>query len=139
MAWITPKTDWAASDAVAETDFNRIEGDILLMGGNIPLRHKVFTGTLPSGANSALNNTGIDPSKVVRISGVFSKLSPTGNLAWWDISNAGYFEVETAGGFSGFLMVWTCPADAQSKAYRIVVDYVDGLSSEGVSASASAS
>lgn len=29
MAWQTPKMDWAAADGVRDTDFNRIEGNIL--------------------------------------------------------------------------------------------------------------
>lgn len=29
MSWITPKTDWTGSDGVRDTDFNRIEGNIL--------------------------------------------------------------------------------------------------------------
>lgn len=29
MAWQTPKTNWAAADGVRDTDFNRIEGNIL--------------------------------------------------------------------------------------------------------------
>lgn len=27
MAWVTPKTDWAPANGVADTDFNRIEGN----------------------------------------------------------------------------------------------------------------
>ena len=29
MAWQTPKTDWAAADGVRDSDFNRIESNIL--------------------------------------------------------------------------------------------------------------
>ena len=32
MAWSTPKTTWAASDAFSETDFNRMEGNIDELG-----------------------------------------------------------------------------------------------------------
>ena len=28
MAWITPKTDWGASDKILYTDFNRITGNL---------------------------------------------------------------------------------------------------------------
>lgn len=28
MAWQTPKTDWTPADGVADTDINRIEGNI---------------------------------------------------------------------------------------------------------------
>jgi len=33
MAWSTPKTTWAASDAFSETDFNRMEGNIKYLYG----------------------------------------------------------------------------------------------------------
>lgn len=42
MAWITPKTDWAPSNTVADSDFNRIEGNtdylskLVTISGAIP-------------------------------------------------------------------------------------------------------
>ena len=35
MAWVTPKTDWAAGNAVASADLNRIEGNILWLNQRV--------------------------------------------------------------------------------------------------------
>lgn len=34
MAWQTPKTDWVAGDGTTDTDYNRIEGNILELYNN---------------------------------------------------------------------------------------------------------
>ena len=54
MAWQTPKTDWAAADGVRNTDFNRIEGNILeLYNGVARTNLTVYVATTGSDTNGA--------------------------------------------------------------------------------------
>jgi len=61
MAWITPKTNWAAADVPTKDDFNRIEGNIAdiapaYSSGNVTYSDTIaasatLTKTIPIGAN----------------------------------------------------------------------------------------
>jgi hypothetical protein len=44
MSWVTPKTDWTSTTGIAETAFNRIEGNISHLGA--PGTQKAINNTL---------------------------------------------------------------------------------------------
>ena len=53
MTWYTPKTNWTAADGVANTDFNRIEGNILEVRNDLQsnyLMRNAFGTTAGTGA-----------------------------------------------------------------------------------------
>lgn len=47
MAWATPKTDWASSDAVSESDLNRIEGNAQALHDLLPAGMIMMWGPSP--------------------------------------------------------------------------------------------
>lgn len=55
MAWITPKTDWTPPDGVADSDFNRIEGNILDVKGRVD-GHDTAIGNLQTAVYTDLSN-----------------------------------------------------------------------------------
>ena len=42
MAWTAPKTDWAPTDGIADTDLNRIEGDVEYLGEHVDALENTF-------------------------------------------------------------------------------------------------
>jgi hypothetical protein len=68
MAWVTPKMNWAAADAVAATDMNRIEGNVDYLNTakaaavHVHSAADVTTGTLPI----ARGGTGTTTAAAVR-------------------------------------------------------------------------
>jgi hypothetical protein len=85
MAWTTPKTDWAPDDAVSDTDFNRIEGDIAY------LKPLILTGTFPAAASYDYNDggliaaRGITKDNFVAINGSYLRQHPNDD-AWRQFS-----------------------------------------------------
>lgn len=61
MAWKIPKTDWSAADGVRDSDFNRIEGNILELYNAAKVRDAVTVYVSPSGNDSAGNGTASSP------------------------------------------------------------------------------
>lgn len=51
MAWQNPKTDWTAADGVRDTDFNRIEGNILELYNKAGLAADLNIYVSPSGSD----------------------------------------------------------------------------------------
>ena len=53
MAWITPKTDWGASDKILYTDFNRITGNLAYLKTLSEQLYEYEIGTLPESQTRA--------------------------------------------------------------------------------------
>lgn len=66
MAWQTPKTDWSAADGVRDSDFNRIEGNILELYNKASLLSNVTIYVDAStGTDSAGSGTSGTPYKTI--------------------------------------------------------------------------
>lgn len=58
MAWQNPKTDWGAADGVRDTDFNRIEGNLLELYTTDAARADVTIYVSTSGSDSGEGSSG---------------------------------------------------------------------------------
>lgn len=61
MPWSTPKTDWSESDGVRDSDFNRIEGNILELYNTAKVRSTAAINVSPSGNDTLGNGTSASP------------------------------------------------------------------------------
>lgn len=61
MAWQTPKTDWSAADGVRNTDFNRIEGNILALKESGIVLENITLYVSPSGSDTTGTGTSASP------------------------------------------------------------------------------
>lgn len=66
MAWQTPKTDWSVADGVRDTDFNRIESNILELYNKRPIEQSIQLYVAPSGSDSAGSGTSANPYATIQ-------------------------------------------------------------------------
>lgn len=108
MAWQTPKTDWSASDGVRDSDFNRIEGNILELYN---------TGTLHSdttvyvdgstGNDSTADGSGSKPFKTITAALNSIPRNTGSSTITLDIGAGTYQENLVIRGFTGALHLYT--------------------------------
>lgn len=118
MAWIAPKTDWAASDGVTNADMNRIEGNILDVY-NSELKGQI---TVTSASWIASGNTRFPFKKDVPIAGVVATDKPISfdfTLATYEIAEAA--EMKYVECYNGGITLY---GTAATPAGSVTADYV---------------
>lgn len=103
MAWQTPKTNWTAADGVRDSDFNRIEGNILALyeGAGVTVDTTVYVSL--SGDDTAGDGTYASPYRTIQraINSLPKNLG--GRAVAVDIDGGNYGEEIVISGFSGVL------------------------------------
>lgn len=108
MAWQTPKTDWAVSDGVRDTDFNRIEGNILELYNGASQRQNVTIYVNASGNDTTGEGTYAAPFATIgkALSAVPKNLG--GVTATIDVAPGTYAGNLDITGFHGGTLYITC-------------------------------
>lgn len=65
MAWQTPKTNWGAADGVRNTDFNRIEGNILELYNMAAMPNNITIYVSPAGNDTSGSGSSSSPFKTI--------------------------------------------------------------------------
>lgn len=122
MAWQTPKTNWSAADGVRDSDFNRIEGDILELYNRQELRAAtaLYVNAI-SGNDTTGNGSNAAPYKTIMkaINSLPKHLG--GYNASISIASGTYDEEVVINGFAGKLSL-TGVSNASVNIKRLVVD-----------------
>lgn len=130
MAWQTPKTDWTASDGVRNTDFNRIEGNILDLHGKF-LHNNVIATVSTSGNDTTGNGTSGAPFRTFAkaISAVPKNLN--GHTFTIQVVAGTYDEVVNISDFSGGEVILSGAVNAAVTIAGLIVEncsvLVDGM------------
>ena len=105
MAWQTPKTDWAAADGVRNTDFNRIEGNILELYNTALTHTEIQLYVAPSGNDTTGTGTSTLPYRTVTkaLSAIPRNLN--GGSATINVVAGTYSETPSIKGFTGPLVL----------------------------------
>lgn len=101
MAWQVPKTDWAASDGVRDTDFNRIEENILELYNTESLKSTLLVYVATTGNDTTGNGTAAAPFKTITKALSVIPKNLAGKNASITIGAGTYPEAVTVSGFSG--------------------------------------
>lgn len=101
MAWQTPKTDWTGSDGVRNTDFNRIEGNILELYNNSAIRADSTIYVSTSGNDTTGNGTAATPYKTLYYALNSIPKNLNGKAVAIDVATGVYDEAVVIKGFSG--------------------------------------
>lgn len=122
MAWQTPKTNWSAADGVRDSDFNRIEGNILELYNKQELRAATtFYVNAISGDDTTGTGSVSAPFKTI-MKAVNSLPKHLGGYnASISIASGTYEETVNINGFAGKLML-TGVSNASVNIYKLVVD-----------------
>jgi hypothetical protein len=106
MAWQTPKTDWTSADGVRDTDFNRIEENILTLYKEVGLRGAlmIYVNAI-SGNDITGNGTTSAPYKTITKAIQTLPKSLSGYNAFISIAAGTYNENVVIDGFAGKLML----------------------------------
>ena len=112
MAWQTPKTDWAAADGVRDSDFNRIEGNILELY-NVAAVHADVTLYI---SNAGSDDTGVGTASLPyrTLTKALSTLPKNlnGKTVELVVATGDYNEDVVIAGFSGNILL--NPSDVSS-------------------------
>lgn len=101
MAWQTPKTDWAAADSVRDTDFNRIEGNILELYNADALRSAKTVYVSTSGNDTTGTGSASAPYRTINKALSTIPRNLNGYAATINIAAGTYNEVVNLNGYSG--------------------------------------
>lgn len=106
MAWQTPKTDWKSADSVRDSDFNRIEGDLLYLYNTSAVRADLTVYVSASGNDATGNGTSAAPYRTIMhaLSTIPNNLN--GRTAMIDIATGDYPENIVVKGFTGGRLVF---------------------------------
>ena len=115
MAWQSPKTDWSSSDGVRNTDFNRIESNILYLFNNDAAREDVtLYVSLPSssiggGNGSDTTGDGSAAAPYATISKALSVLPKhlNGRSVTINVASGSYADDVDIRGFTGGMLTIT--------------------------------
>lgn len=108
MAWQTPKIDWSSEDGVRDTDFNRIEGNILELYNTYKVNNDLTVYVNAStGNDTAGTGTAASPYKTIN-KALNSIPSNIGNkVVGLNIAAGTYDEDLIISGFNGLLKLYT--------------------------------
>lgn len=107
MAWQTPKTDWAAPDGVRNTDFNRIEGNILDLYNTDAVRNNITIYVSPTGNDASGNGTQSSPyASITKALSVIPK-NLNGKTVSISVASGTYPEDVVVSGFTGGMLSLT--------------------------------
>ena len=106
MAWQSPKTDWAAADGVRNTDFNRIEGNILELYNTALTHNAVTVYVSPSGNDSTGNGTSQLPYRTITKALQVVPRNLNGDSVTIHITEGIYNETPILRGFTGPLRLF---------------------------------
>lgn len=130
MAWQTPKTNWAASDGVRDTDFNRIEGNILDLHGKF-LHNAVVASVSPSGNDDTGNGTSGAPFKTFAKALSVIPKNLNGQTATIQVAAGTYSEIVNVSDFHGGDIVIASTAGSNVTVTGLVVEgckvLIDGM------------
>lgn len=101
MAWQNPKTDWAAADGVRNTDFNRIESNILELYNTALIHSAVTVYVSPSGSDTTGNGTNELPYRTITKALQVIPRNLNGESAAINVAAGTYNETPTIRGFTG--------------------------------------
>lgn len=107
MAWQSPKTDWTASDGVRNTDFNRIEENILHLFNNDAAREDITLYVSTTGSDTT--GTGTSSAPFATVSKALSMLPKhlNGKSVNINIASGSYADDVDIRGFSGGMLTLT--------------------------------
>ena len=107
MAWQNPKTDWTAADGVRDTDFNRIEGNILELH-SVSAYYADHTIYVSKSGNDS-SGTGASASPYLTIAKALSVMPKNlnGKVVAINVGAGTYSEAVTLRGFTGGALVIT--------------------------------
>lgn len=130
MAWVTPKTNWTGADGVRDTDFNRIEGNILDLRGMF-LHNNVVAVVSPSGNDTTGNGSSGAPFRTFNRALQAIPKNLNGHTATIQAAAGTYAEVVRIADFSGGDVILAGTSNTAITITGLVVDncnvLVDGL------------
>lgn len=107
MAWQTPKTNWSAADGVRDSDFNRIEGNILELYNTDAVRSDLTVHVATTGSDSTGRGTSALPyATIAKALSVIPK-NLNGKTVTINIAAGTYTEDVTIRDFSGGALILT--------------------------------
>lgn len=108
MAWQTPKTNWTGVDGVRDTDFNRIEGNILELYNTYKV-HNDITLYVNASTGNDTGGTGTDASPFKTISAALATLPSNlgSKTVGLNIAAGTYEDDVVLRGFNGVLKLYS--------------------------------
>ena len=103
MPWQTPKTNWNAPDGVRDTDFNRIEGNILELYNTESAKADTTVYVALTGNDVTGTGTYASPYRTIQKAISVLPKNLNGRTVTVDIDAGNYGEDVTISGFSGVL------------------------------------
>lgn len=107
MAWQTPKVDWSGADGVRDSDFNRIEGNILELYNTDGLRSDITVYVSTSGNDTSGNGTAASPYATITKALSSVPRSMHDKTITINIAAGTYLDRVVISGFTGIVTLYT--------------------------------
>ena len=122
MAWQTPKTNWGAADGVRNTDFNRIEGNILELRNMSAMPSDITIYVSTSGNDTSGTGTSTSPFKTITHALSMIPRNMNGKTVTLDIATGTYTENVVVKGYNDGVITFSGAYGRTATLYSLTVD-----------------